>query len=65
MTGKCNGCTHQPVQLNVNAAGIAFENHWTVIAVFSEPGKPNNTGRMEVQGVYFPLLFALRFNRFS
>jgi small subunit ribosomal protein S15 len=38
---------------NANAAGIAFENRRRVIAAFSEPGKPNDTGRTEVQGVYF------------
>lgn len=35
---------------NANAAGITFENRRRVIAAFSEPGKPNNTGRTEVQG---------------
>ncbi len=36
---------------NANAAGIAFENRRRVIAAFSEPGMPNDTGRTEVQGV--------------
>jgi hypothetical protein len=44
---------------NANVAGIAFENRRRVIVVFSEPG------RMEVQGTYSPLLFALRFNCLS
>jgi small subunit ribosomal protein S15 len=35
---------------NANAAGIAFENRKRVIEAFSEPGKPNDTGRTEVQG---------------
>ena len=35
---------------NANAAGIAFENRRRVIAAFSEPEKPNDTGRTEVQG---------------
>jgi small subunit ribosomal protein S15 len=35
---------------NANAAGIAFENRRRVIAAFSESGKPNDTGRTEVQG---------------
>ena len=35
---------------NANAAGIAFENRRRVIEAFSEPGKPNDTGRTEVQG---------------
>ena len=38
---------------NANAAGIAFENRRRVIAAFSEPGKPNDTGRTEVQGACF------------
>ena len=37
---------------NANAQGIAFENRRRVIAEFSEPGKPNDTGRPEVQGVF-------------
>ena len=35
---------------NANAAGVAFENRRRVIEAFSEPGKPNDTGRTEVQG---------------
>lgn len=35
---------------NANAAGIAFENRRRVVEAFSEPGKPNDTGRTEVQG---------------
>ena len=35
---------------NANAAGIAFENRRRVIEAFSEPGRPNDTGRTEVQG---------------
>ncbi|EGN93608.1 hypothetical protein SERLA73DRAFT_163406 [Serpula lacrymans var. lacrymans S7.3] len=34
---------------NANAQGIAFENRKRCIAAFSEPGKPNDTGRPEVQ----------------
>jgi small subunit ribosomal protein S15 len=46
---------------NANAAGIAFENRRRVIAAFSEPGKPNDTGRTEVQGAFLPpFLFLLR-----
>jgi small subunit ribosomal protein S15 len=37
---------------NANAAGIAFENRRRVIAAFSEPGKPDDTGRTEVQGAH-------------
>ena len=44
---------------NANAAGIAFENRCRVIETFSEPGKPNDTGRTEVQGMC--LFFALCF----
>ena len=35
---------------NANVAGIAFENRQRLVKVFSEPGKPNDTGRTEVQG---------------
>jgi hypothetical protein len=62
---KRDDCTCRPAQLNVNAAGIAFKNRRTPIAAFSEPRKPNDTGRMEVQGAYFPLLFALHSTCFS
>lgn len=37
---------------NANAAGIAFENRRRVIEAFSEPGKPNDSGRTEVQGAH-------------
>ena len=37
---------------NANAKGIAFENRRRCIEAFSEPGKPNDTGRPEVQGMY-------------
>ena len=35
---------------NANAAGVTFENRRRVVEAFSEPGKPNDTGRTEVQG---------------
>lgn len=35
---------------NANARGVAFENRRRVIAEFSEPGKPDDSGRPEVQG---------------
>lgn len=38
---------------NANARGIAFENRRRCIAAFSEPGKPNDSGRAEVQGALF------------
>ena len=41
---------------NANAAGIAFENRRRVIEAFSEPGKPNDSGRTEVQGASAPFL---------
>ncbi|KAI0082148.1 S15/NS1 RNA-binding domain-containing protein, partial [Panus rudis PR-1116 ss-1] len=34
---------------NANARGIAYANRRRIIAAFSEPGKPNDTGRSEVQ----------------
>ncbi|KAH7915754.1 hypothetical protein BJ138DRAFT_1176356 [Hygrophoropsis aurantiaca] len=34
---------------NANAKGLAFENRRRCIAAFSAPGKPNDTGRPEVQ----------------
>ncbi|CAL1694838.1 unnamed protein product [Somion occarium] len=34
---------------NANAGGIAFANRQRIVAAFSEPGKPNDTGRPEVQ----------------
>ena len=42
---------------NANAAGVAFENRRRVIEAFSEPGKPNDTGRTEVQGACGVLLY--------
>lgn len=36
---------------NANAAGIAFENKKRIIAAFSRPGKPDDSGLPEVQGV--------------
>jgi len=47
-----------------NAAGIAFENHRGVIDTFSEPGKPNDTGRTEVLGAYL-LFFSLLCSAFG
>lgn len=35
---------------NANARGIAYENRQRCVATFSEPGKPDDTGRPEVQG---------------
>ncbi|KAF8492789.1 mitochondrial ribosomal protein S15 [Russula emetica] len=40
---------------NANAAGIAFENRRRVIEAFSEPGKPNDSGRTEVQAALLTL----------
>ncbi|KIP04168.1 hypothetical protein PHLGIDRAFT_31496 [Phlebiopsis gigantea 11061_1 CR5-6] len=34
---------------NANARGLAYENRQRCVAAFSEPGKPNDTGRPEVQ----------------
>ena len=39
---------------NANAKGIAFENRRRIIAAFSEPSNPHDTGRPEVQGVFPP-----------
>lgn len=39
---------------NANAGGIAFENRRRIVAAFSRPGKPGDTGLPEVQGT-FPL----------
>ena len=36
---------------NANAGGIAYENRRRIIALFSERGKPGDTGRPEVQGI--------------
>jgi small subunit ribosomal protein S15 len=48
---------------NANAAGVAFENRRRVVEAFSEPGKPNDTGRTEVQGAFWclTLSFVFRF----
>lgn len=35
---------------NANAGGIAFENRKRIVAAFSRPGHPNDTGLPEVQG---------------
>ncbi|KAH9164506.1 mitochondrial ribosomal protein S15 [Lactarius sanguifluus] len=40
---------------NANAAGVAFENRRRVIEAFSEPGKPDDTGRTEVQAALLTL----------
>lgn len=37
---------------NASAAGIAAENRRRCIEAFSLPGKPNDTGRSEVQGMF-------------
>jgi len=34
---------------NANARGIAYENRRRIVAAFSDPGKPSDTGRPEVQ----------------
>ncbi|KAL1694933.1 hypothetical protein GGG16DRAFT_46326 [Schizophyllum commune] len=34
---------------NTNAAGLAYENRKRIIATFSDPSKPNDPGRTEVQ----------------
>ncbi len=47
---------------NANAAGIAFENRRRVIEAFSEPEKPNDTGRTEVQGAVPSLLSRFSIN---
>ena len=49
---------------NANAAGISFENRRRVIEAFSEPGKPNDSGRTEVQGA-FDVCSAAPFSVFS
>jgi small subunit ribosomal protein S15 len=38
---------------NANAKGIAYENRRRVIAAFSVPGKPGDTGCPEVQGMQY------------
>ncbi|GBE77353.1 hypothetical protein SCP_0102260 [Sparassis crispa] len=40
---------------NANARGIAFENRRRIISEFSESGKPNDTGRSEVQAALLTL----------
>jgi hypothetical protein len=40
---------------NANAGKIMFENRGRVIEAISEPGKPNDIGRTEVQSVYYLL----------
>lgn len=43
---------------NANAGGIAYENRRRIVEAFSEPGKPGDVGRTEVQGALFSdLLF--------
>lgn len=37
---------------NANAGGIAFENRRRVVAAFSPPGRPDDTGRPEVQSAF-------------
>ena len=45
---------------NANAKGIAYENRRRIIAAFSPPKKPNDTGRPEVQGkLYFGIRLVL------
>jgi len=50
---------------NANAAGIAYENRRRVIAAFSEPGKPNDTGRTEVQAALLTLQIRKLWNHLS
>ena len=38
---------------NANAKGLAYENRRRIIAAFSTPEQPNDTGRPEVQGTSF------------
>lgn len=40
---------------NANAKGIAYENRQRCVAAFSAPGKPNDTGRPEVQGMLYTI----------
>jgi len=40
---------------NASAGGIAFENRKRIIAAFSTPEKPNDTGRTEVQAALLTL----------
>ena len=58
---RANAATALVNLRNVNATRIVFENHWRVIATFSEPGKLNDTRKTKVQGAYFPFfLFAFQ-----
>lgn len=41
---------------NANARGIAYENRRRIVAAFSEPENPTDTGRPEVQGVCLGML---------
>jgi len=50
---------------NANKAGIAFENRRRVVAAFSEPGKPNDTGRTEVQAALLTLQILNMWNHLS
>jgi small subunit ribosomal protein S15 len=43
---------------NANAGGISYENRKRIVAVFSEPGKPGDAGRSEVQGTKQGLLLS-------
>jgi small subunit ribosomal protein S15 len=45
---------------NANASGIAYENRRRIVEAFSESGKPNDTGRTEVQGMRL-LVFSRNF----
>lgn len=37
---------------NANAKGIAYENRRRIVAEFSTPANPEDTGRPEVQGIH-------------
>jgi hypothetical protein len=37
---------------NADAAGLMFENRRRCVEEFSAPGKPHDSGRVEVQGAY-------------
>lgn len=43
---------------NANAGGIAYENRKRIVDAFSDPGKPGDTGRPEVQGEFPPQVFS-------
>lgn len=52
---------------NANAKGLAYENRRRIVAAFSTPEQPNDTGRPEVQGTEYKFnilcrLFAHLFN---